>query len=163
DPGAPARRAPHDRHHAGGGRRPPAAHRAGARPPDRRAASRAAVAGAAVRPCSNTCGPWGAPVSPLSRGRRASNQGLVLVWTIAKKGLSSCRSTVLSVEPAPGPEAAIMHRRARERHEVSLVGKTAPELTATAYVNGEDKQISCKDYKGTSHVLCWCPVDFTFI
>jgi len=46
---------------------------------------------------------------------------------------------------------------------MSLVGKPATEWTATAYVKGEEKQISSKDYKGKWHVLYWYPLDFTFI
>lgn len=46
---------------------------------------------------------------------------------------------------------------------MTMVGQPAPEWTATAYVKGEEKTISSKDYKGKWHVLYWYPLDFTFI
>jgi len=46
---------------------------------------------------------------------------------------------------------------------MTLVGQPSPEWSATAYVNGEEKQVSSKDYKGKWHVLYWYPLDFTFI
>lgn len=46
---------------------------------------------------------------------------------------------------------------------MSLLGKKAPEWHASAYVNGEEKQISSADYAGKWHVLYWYPLDFTFI
>jgi peroxiredoxin (alkyl hydroperoxide reductase subunit C) len=44
-----------------------------------------------------------------------------------------------------------------------MVGEKAPEWTATAYVRGEKKTISSKDYVGKWHVLYWYPLDFTFV
>ncbi len=46
---------------------------------------------------------------------------------------------------------------------MNLVGQKAPEWKATAYVNGEAKEISSKDYEGKWHVLYWYPLDFTFV
>lgn len=46
---------------------------------------------------------------------------------------------------------------------MSLIGKPAPEWCASAYVNGEEKQISNKDFAGKWHVLYWYPLDFTFV
>lgn len=46
---------------------------------------------------------------------------------------------------------------------MSLVGKKAPEWTATAYLNGEEASVSSKDYAGKWHVLYWYPLDFTFV
>jgi peroxiredoxin (alkyl hydroperoxide reductase subunit C) len=46
---------------------------------------------------------------------------------------------------------------------MSLIGTKAPEWTAPAYVKGEQKQISSKDYAGKWHVLYWYPLDFTFV
>lgn len=46
---------------------------------------------------------------------------------------------------------------------MTLVGKPTPEWTATAYVKGQEKKVSSKDYKGKWHVLYWYPLDFTFI
>jgi len=46
---------------------------------------------------------------------------------------------------------------------MSLVGQPEPAWSATAYVNGEQKTISSKDYAGKWHVLYWYPLDFTFI
>lgn len=45
-----------------------------------------------------------------------------------------------------------------------LVGKTAPDFTADAVVNGEIKSVSfLKDYAGKWKVLYFYPLDFTFV
>lgn len=46
---------------------------------------------------------------------------------------------------------------------MSVIGQKAPEWKAVAYVNGEQKEISSKDYAGKWHVLYWYPLDFTFV
>ncbi len=46
---------------------------------------------------------------------------------------------------------------------MSLIGTKAPDWTAPAYVNGEQKNISSKDYAGKWYVLYWYPLDFTFV
>ena len=46
---------------------------------------------------------------------------------------------------------------------MTLVGQPAPEWSAPAYVNGEQKTISSVDYKGKWYVLYWYPLDFTFV
>ncbi len=45
-----------------------------------------------------------------------------------------------------------------------LVGKTAPDFTADALVNGEIKQVNLhKDFAGKWKVLYFYPLDFTFV
>jgi len=46
---------------------------------------------------------------------------------------------------------------------MSMIGKPTPEWTANAYLNGEQKQLSSKDYAGKWHVIYWYPLDFTFV
>ena len=46
---------------------------------------------------------------------------------------------------------------------MSLIGNKAPEWTAGAYVNGENKTVSSNDYAGKWYVLYWYPLDFTFV
>jgi peroxiredoxin (alkyl hydroperoxide reductase subunit C) len=46
---------------------------------------------------------------------------------------------------------------------MSMVGQKAPEWKATAYINGEQKEISSEDLRGRWHVLYWYPLDFTFV
>ncbi|MDH3521642.1 MAG: peroxiredoxin [Myxococcales bacterium] len=46
---------------------------------------------------------------------------------------------------------------------MSMIGEREPEWSATAYVNGEEKKISSRDYAGKWHVLYWYPLDFTFV
>jgi len=43
------------------------------------------------------------------------------------------------------------------------VNEHAPEFTEDAYVNGEIKKVSLKDYKGRWAVLFFYPADFTFV
>lgn len=44
-----------------------------------------------------------------------------------------------------------------------LIGQKAPDFNCMAYVNGEFKKVSFKDYKGKWLVLFFYPLDFTFI
>ncbi|NLY95476.1 MAG: peroxiredoxin [Myxococcales bacterium] len=46
---------------------------------------------------------------------------------------------------------------------MTLVGQKSPEWKANAYVKGEQKEISSKDYEGKWHVIYWYPLDFTFV
>lgn len=43
------------------------------------------------------------------------------------------------------------------------IGKLAPEFEAQAYVNGEIKNVSLRDYRGKWVVLFFYPLDFTFV
>jgi peroxiredoxin (alkyl hydroperoxide reductase subunit C) len=47
--------------------------------------------------------------------------------------------------------------------EMTLVGQSAPEWCATAYLNGEETDISSDQYEGKWHVIYWYPLDFTFV
>jgi peroxiredoxin (alkyl hydroperoxide reductase subunit C) len=46
---------------------------------------------------------------------------------------------------------------------MSMIGKKEPEWTADAYVKGDRKTLSSKDYQGKWHVLYFYPADFTFV
>lgn len=46
---------------------------------------------------------------------------------------------------------------------MSMIGQKAPEWSAAAYINGEQKTLSSKGYAGKWHVLYWYPLDFTFV
>jgi alkyl hydroperoxide reductase subunit AhpC len=46
---------------------------------------------------------------------------------------------------------------------MTMIGQPEPAWSALAYVNGEQKTITSKDYKGKWHVLYWYPLDFTFV
>ncbi len=46
---------------------------------------------------------------------------------------------------------------------MTLVGQKAPEWAGSAYVNGENKTLSSKDYAGKWYVMYWYPLDFTFV
>jgi alkyl hydroperoxide reductase subunit AhpC len=46
---------------------------------------------------------------------------------------------------------------------MTLVGQKAPEWSATAHVNGEQKTISSADWQGQWYVLYFYPMDFTFV
>jgi len=45
----------------------------------------------------------------------------------------------------------------------AMIGQKEPAWEAVAYVKGEQKKVSSKDYAGKWHVLYWYPLDFTFI
>jgi len=45
----------------------------------------------------------------------------------------------------------------------NLIGKPEPEWTQVAYLNGDQKTLSSKDFKGKWHVIYWYPLDFTFV
>ena len=46
---------------------------------------------------------------------------------------------------------------------MAQVGERAPEWCATAYKDGNEIEISSKDYEGKWHVIYWYPLDFTFV
>ena len=46
---------------------------------------------------------------------------------------------------------------------MSMIGRKEPEWSGVAYLEGEQKQISSRDYAGKWHVLYWYPLDFTFV
>lgn len=46
---------------------------------------------------------------------------------------------------------------------MSLIGKKAPDWTATAYINGDEKTLSQSDFEGQWYVLYFYPLDFTFV
>ncbi len=46
---------------------------------------------------------------------------------------------------------------------MTMIGQPEPAWKATAYVNGEQKELSSADYKGKWHVFYWYPMDFTFV
>ena len=46
---------------------------------------------------------------------------------------------------------------------MSMVGQKAPEWSGVAYLNGEEKKLSSKDFKGKWYLLYWYPLDFTFV
>jgi alkyl hydroperoxide reductase subunit AhpC len=46
---------------------------------------------------------------------------------------------------------------------MSIIGTKAPEWSAPAYVDGEEKVLSNKDFDGKWYVLYWYPLDFTFV
>jgi peroxiredoxin (alkyl hydroperoxide reductase subunit C) len=46
---------------------------------------------------------------------------------------------------------------------MTLIGNKAPEWRCGAYVNGENKEVSSKDFAGKWYVIYWYPLDFTFV
>ena len=53
-----------------------------------------------------------------------------------------------------------------KREDVAMtakVGKPAPDFEASAYIDGNFKNIVLSDFKGQWVVLCFYPGDFTFV
>jgi peroxiredoxin (alkyl hydroperoxide reductase subunit C) len=46
---------------------------------------------------------------------------------------------------------------------MSLIGTPSPEWSGAAYLRGEQRPLSSKDYQGKWHVLYWYPLDFTWV
>ena len=75
------------------------------------------------------------------------------------------------VEPAKGPilppDSETDQNRAENEKEVFLmqakVGKAAPDFEASAYLDGDFKNIKLSDHKGSWVILCFYPADFTFV
>ncbi len=44
---------------------------------------------------------------------------------------------------------------------MSMIGQKAPAWSAPAYVNGDNKTLSSKDYEGKWYVLYFYALDFT--
>jgi len=45
----------------------------------------------------------------------------------------------------------------------NMIGKAAPEWSATVYANGEKKEMSSNELAGNWYLIYWYPLDFTFI
>jgi peroxiredoxin (alkyl hydroperoxide reductase subunit C) len=73
------------------------------------------------------------------------------------------------VQPAAGPIGMPGKEESpmKERREVSTmlarVGKPAPDFEASAFVNGDFKNVKLSDYRGKWIILCFYPGDFTFV
>ncbi len=77
------------------------------------------------------------------------------------------------VQPAGGPVlppesetpdgGAVDARTERSRIMTARVGQPAPDFEASAYVDGEFRNIKLSDYRGKWVVLCFYPGDFTFV
>jgi peroxiredoxin (alkyl hydroperoxide reductase subunit C) len=64
----------------------------------------------------------------------------------------------------PDLPATFLNAKLKEIHMAVLVGKAAPDFTATAvYGNNEIKDLKLSDYKGKYVVLFFYPLDFTFV
>lgn len=45
----------------------------------------------------------------------------------------------------------------------ALVGNSAPDFEATAYIDGKFEKVKLSDHKGKWVLLCFYPGDFTFV
>ena len=73
-------------------------------------------------------------------------------------------------EPAAGPiidtAEPEAHDNTPENKEILMqakVGQKAPDFEATAFIDGEFKNIKLSDYAGSWTTLCFYPGDFTFV
>ena len=73
-------------------------------------------------------------------------------------------------EPAAGPLVESSEPETQEstpdKKEILMqakVGKKAPDFEATAFVDGEFRNIKLSDYSGSWTALCFYPGDFTFV
>jgi len=73
------------------------------------------------------------------------------------------------VQAAQGPitteqPAAKLETESKEVKRMSVsVGMKAPDFEASAYMDGDFKNIKLSDYKGQWITLCFYPGDFTFV
>jgi peroxiredoxin (alkyl hydroperoxide reductase subunit C) len=76
------------------------------------------------------------------------------------------------VQPSQGPigtpeaqETLSTQTQAQEEASkmTAQVGKPAPDFEATAFVDGDFKNVKLSDYKGHWVVVCFYPGDFTFV
>jgi peroxiredoxin (alkyl hydroperoxide reductase subunit C) len=72
------------------------------------------------------------------------------------------------VEPAKGPIGGAKEETRSpgpptENVLTARVGRQAPDFEASAYQNGDFKNIKLSDYRGKWVVLCFYPGDFTFV
>jgi len=89
---------------------------------------------------------------------------LFVTYTRATETNTQC------VQPAQGPvgssgeTAQVTQTQTQQTQQVlAKVGKGAPDFEATAFINGEFKNVKLSDYKGKWVVLCFYPGDFTFV
>jgi peroxiredoxin (alkyl hydroperoxide reductase subunit C) len=46
---------------------------------------------------------------------------------------------------------------------MTMIDEKEPSWKGTAFLRGDEKEISSEDYEGKWHVLYWYPLDFTFV
>lgn len=64
---------------------------------------------------------------------------------------------------AHSEETLQIEPKEKEKKNMIMVGKPAPNFTTSAFNKGEFTQESLEDYRGKWVVLCFYPGDFTFV
>mgnify|MGYP001769305023 CR=1 FL=1 len=79
------------------------------------------------------------------------------------KGCVQPAAGPMAPKPAPeaGPTAGEAQRK--ENRMGVMVGKEAPDFEATAFHEGDFKNVKLSDYRGQWVMLCFYPGDFTFV
>lgn len=77
--------------------------------------------------------------------------------------MSMCERPKAAVDKPAQAEAIVAAETVKEKKNMVMVGKSAPNFKAPAYHKGEFKEINLEDYKGKWVMLCFYPGDFTFV
>ena len=73
--------------------------------------------------------------------------------------VAAAAGPIVEQEPDQAPE-----RSAKEARKMGVtVGMKAPDFEATAYADGDFRNIKLSDYAGQWVTLCFYPGDFTFV
>jgi hypothetical protein len=73
--------------------------------------------------------------------------------------VASAQGPIVATQTAKTSEPAKQEEATMSVH----VGMKAPDFEATAYVDGDFKNIKLSDYAGKWVTLCFYPGDFTFV
>jgi len=79
------------------------------------------------------------------------------------KGCVQPAAGPLAPKPASQVEPAAGAAQPKENRMGVMVGKEAPDFEATAFHEGDFKNVRLSDYRGQWVMLCFYPGDFTFV
>jgi hypothetical protein len=82
---------------------------------------------------------------------------------VAEELSAGCARPTGSVVGGSGDDANLQLNERKEEVQVILIGKKAPDFTASGYHRGKFVNIRLSEYLGKWVLLCFYPGDFTFV
>ena len=74
-----------------------------------------------------------------------------------------CARPISKTAPATAPDKSQRHEQEKEKANVVLIGRKAPDFEAPAYHQGKFVNLKLSEYFGKWILLCFYPGDFTFV
>lgn len=82
---------------------------------------------------------------------------------MAEELKAGCARPTGSVLGGPPSQEGSSQQQRKEKPQVILIGKKAPDFTAPGYHRGKFVNVKLSEYFGKWILLCFYPGDFTFV